>query len=95
MAKSEEELVKIKFISGLRDPETKLRLLDGFKAKPSMSITELTESLQFGSQAMSFASSSPVNKPFTVKKEVRFNFEKTFRKPNDKFTANKKQQNVH
>ena len=35
----EEELVKIKFISGLRDPEAKLRLLDGIKAKPAMSVT--------------------------------------------------------
>ena len=31
-ANTEEEMVKIKFISGLRDPEAKLRLLDGTKA---------------------------------------------------------------
>ena len=38
---------------------------------------------------MAFASSSSVNKPFTVKEVVGFNFKKTFRKPNEKFTANK------
>ena len=37
---------------------------------------------------MAFASSSSGNKPFTVKEEVEFNFEKTFRKPNEKLTAN-------
>ena len=88
-ANPEEELVKIKFISGLRDPEAKLRLLDGIKAKPAMSVTEMTESLQLRSQAMAFASSSSGNKPFTVKEEVGFNFKKTFRKPNEKITANK------
>ena len=75
--------------SGLRDPEAKLRLLDGIKAKPAMSVTEMTESLQFRSQAMAFASSSSGNKPFNVKEEVEFNFKKTFRKPNEKITANK------
>ena len=82
-----EELVKIKFISGLRDSEAKL--LDGIKAKPGMSVTEMTESLQFRSQAMAFASSSSGNKPITVKEEVGFNFKKTFRKPIEKITANK------
>ena len=88
-ANFEEELVKIKFISGLRDPEAKLRLLDGIKAKTAMSATEMTESLQFRNQAMAFASSSSGNKHFTVKEEVGFNFKKTFRKPNEKITANK------
>ena len=50
----EEELVKIKFISGLRDPEAKFRLLDGIKTKPTMSLSEMTESLKFRSQAMLF-----------------------------------------
>ena len=85
----EDELVKMKFISGLREPEAKLRLLDGIKAKPAMLVTEMTESLQFRSQAMAFASSSSGNKPFNVKKKVGFNFKKTFRKPNEKITANK------
>ena len=53
-----------------------------------MSVTEVTESLQFRSHAMAFASSSG-NKPFTVKEEVGFNFKKTFRKPSERFTANK------
>ena len=69
----------------MRDPEAKLRLIDGIKAKPAMSVTEMTESLQFRSQA----SSSSGNKPFIVKEEVGFNFKKTFRKPNEKITANK------
>ena len=38
---------------------------------------------------MVFASSLSGNKPFTMKEEVGFNFKKTFRKPNEKFTANK------
>ena len=63
----EEELVKIKFISGLRDPEAKLRLLDGIKTKPTMSLSEMTESLQFRSQAMAFASSSTGIRPFVIK----------------------------
>ena len=67
-ANPEEELVTINFISGLRDhPEAKLILLVFIKAKPAMSVTEMTESLQFRSQAMAFASSSSGNKPFTVK----------------------------
>ena len=88
-AANPEELVKIKFISGLRGPEAKLRLLDGIKAKPAMSVTEMTESLQFRSQAMAFASSLLGNKPFNVKEEIGFIFKKTFRKPNEKITANK------
>ena len=88
MAKPEEELVKIKPISGLREPEAKLRLLDGIKAKPTMSITEMIESLQFKSPAMAFVSSSSGNMPFTVK-EVGFNYKKTFRKPNEKFPTPK------
>ena len=51
-AKPEEELVKIKFISGLRDPKAKLELLDGIKAKPAMLVAEMTESLQFRSQVV-------------------------------------------
>ena len=53
----EKELVKIKFISSLRDSEAKLRLLDGTKTKPAMSLSEMTQSLQFRIQAMAFASS--------------------------------------
>ena len=81
-ANPEEELVKIEFILGLRDPEAKLRLLDDIKIKTTMSITEMTKSLQFRSRAMDFASSSSGNKPFIVKEEGGFNFRKTFRKPN-------------
>ena len=83
----EKELVKIKFISGLRDPEAKLRLLDGIKTKSTMSLSEMTESLQFRSQA--FASSSTGNRPFVIKEEVGYNFKKTLRKPSEKFTGNK------
>ena len=82
-ANPEEELVKIKFISGLRDPEAKLRLLDGINAKPAMPVTEMTESLKLKSQAMAFVSFSSGNEPFNVK-EVGFNFKKTFRKSNKK-----------
>ena len=73
----------------MRDPESKLRLLDGIKAKPTKKIIEMTENLQFRSQAKVFASFSSGNMPFTLKEEVGFNFKKNFRKPNEKFTANK------
>ena len=85
----EKDLVKEKFLSDLRNPEAKLRILDGIKGKPTRSITEMTRSLQFRIQAMAFASSSSVNKPFIVKEEVGYNFKKTFQKQNDTFTANK------
>ena len=85
----EVELVKIKFISVLRDPEAKLRLLDGIKTKQTMSLSEMTESLQFRSQAIAFASFSTVNRPFVIKEEVGYNFKKTFRKPSEKLTGNK------
>ena len=52
-----------------------------------MSITEMTEHTV--QKSMTFASSSSGNKPFTVKGEVRFNFKKTFRKPNENITASK------
>ena len=55
----------------MRDPEEKLKLLDRIKAKPAKSVTEMTNSLQFKSQAMAFASSSSGNKPFTVKEDVQ------------------------
>ena len=59
-ANSEEELVKNIFFSDLRDLGAKLRLLDGVKAKPAMSVTQMNESLQFRSQAMAFAFSHQV-----------------------------------
>ena len=83
-----DELVKLKFISDLRDPEATLRILDGIKAIPTISISEMIENLKFRRQAMAFASSSSGNMPFTVKEEVRFNFKKTFRKPNEQTMAN-------
>ena len=52
-ANHEKGLVK-KIISALRDTEAKLRLLDGIKAKPAISVTEMTENLKFRSQAMAF-----------------------------------------
>ena len=57
-----EEIVRIKFISGLKDPEARLRLLDGIKTKPTMTFSELTDILHFRSQAMVFTSSSTGNK---------------------------------
>ena len=83
----EEELVKTKFVSGLRDPEAKLRLLDGIIIKPTISLSQMTESLQFRSQTMFFASSATGNRPFVIKEELGYNFKKTFRKPSEKFTG--------
>ena len=53
----------------MRDPEAKLRLLDGIKTKPTMSLPEITESLEFRSQAMAFASFSTDNRPFVINEE--------------------------
>ena len=87
-------MVKIKFISGFRDPEAKLRLLDGIKTKPTTSLSEMTESLQCRSQSMAFPSSSTGNRPFVKKEEVGYNFKKTFRKPSEKFNGNKSNGNL-
>ena len=57
-----EEIVRIKFISGLKDPEARLGLLDGIKTKPTMTFSELTNILHFRSQALVFTSSSTGNK---------------------------------
>ena len=51
-ASPEEQFVKIKLISGLRDQAARLRLIDSIKAKPAISVTEMTENLHFRSQAM-------------------------------------------
>ena len=72
-------MLKIKFISSLRDPEGNIRLLDGIKTKPTMSLSEMTESLQFKSQAIAFASSSTGKRTFVIKGEVGYNFKKTCR----------------
>ena len=39
--------MKVRLISGLRDPETKLRILDSFKAKPELALAETTDLLYF------------------------------------------------
>ena len=57
-ANPEEEIMKMKFISELRDPEAKLGQLDVIKAKPAMSVTYMTENLKFTSKAMTVAISS-------------------------------------
>ena len=54
-----------------------------------MSLAEMTENLQFRSQAMAFASSSTGNRPLVKKEEVGYNFKKTIRKSSEKFTGNK------
>ena len=77
-ASPEEELFKIKLISGLRDPEAKLSLLDGIKTKSSLSNSGMTKSFKLGSQTMNSASSSSSNKPYIVKEAVRYNFTKIF-----------------
>ena len=52
VANPKEDLVKIKFISDFKDPEANFRILHGNKAKPAMSVTEMTASSQLKSQAM-------------------------------------------
>ena len=68
----------------LRDTEAKLILLDGIKNKPTMTHSELTERLQFRSQATVYASSSTDNRLVLAKPEW-----KTFRNPSENFTGNK------
>ena len=75
----------------MRVPEATFRLLHCIEAKPAMSIIETNESLQFRSQALVFPRTSSSNKPFNVKEEVGYNFKKTSRKTNKKFTAKKMQ----
>ena len=87
-------MVKIKFISGLRDADAKLRLIDGIKTKPTMSLSKMTENLRLRSQAMAFGSSSSGNRPFVLKGEVGYNFKKTFRKLSEKFTGKKSNGNL-
>ena len=70
----EEELVKRNFISGLRDSEAKLRIINGIKAKSTMTFSEMTENLQFRSPTMASASSSTGNKLVIMKEEVGYNF---------------------
>ena len=50
-----------------------------------MSVSEMTASLQFRSQTMTFASSSSGNTPFRVEVEIEYTFKKTFGKANEKF----------
>ena len=71
----EEELLKRKIISGLRDSEAKLRIINGIKAK-STNFSEMTENLQFRSQTMASASSSTGNELVVMKEEVGYNFKK-------------------
>ena len=78
----------------MRDTEAKLGLLDGIKTKPTISLSEMTESLQFRSQTMVFASSSTGNRPFVIKEEVGYIFRKTSRKPSEKFNGNKGNSNL-
>ena len=57
-----------------------------------MSLSKMTESLGFRSQAST--SSSAGNRPFVKKEEVGSNFKKTFRKSSEKFTGNKSNCNL-
>ena len=59
-----------------------------------MSLSEITESLQFRSQAMAFACSSTGNIPFVIKERNGIQLQKTFRKPSEKFTGNKDNGNM-
>ena len=86
MINPEEELVKNIYIN-LRDPGAKLRQLDGIKSKPTMTLSEKTDCLQFRTQAAAFESSSTGNKPVTVKEAAGYKFKKTFRKPKEKFSG--------
>ena len=88
MTKPEVELVKIKFISVLRDAGSQLRLLDGIKIKPTMTLREITDSLQLRGKKMAFASSSTDNKPVIEKKKSGYN-KNAFKKLSEKFTGNK------
>ena len=94
MTNFEEELIKIKFISSLRDPEAKLRLLDGIKATPTMTLFKTTENLQFRNQAMAFASSSTGDKPVMLKEDVGYNFIKTFMKSSEIITGGKRKDDL-
>ena len=78
-----------KLTLGFRVPEAKLRLLDSIKTKSMMIFCRITENIQFRSQEEVFLSSSTGNKLVIVKKEVRYNFKNSFRKPSKNFTDSK------
>ena len=84
-----EELIKTKFVSCLRDLEASFRLLDCIKTKPTMTLSEMAESLQFRSKAMAFASSSTGSQPVIVMEELGYNIEENFRKASEKLTGSK------
>ena len=88
MTNPEEELVKLKFISSLRVLEINLRLLDGIKAKPTLTRSKRTES-KVQQSSNGFSGSSTGNKPVIVKEEMRYHFKKTFKKLTEKFTGEK------
>ena len=80
----EEELVKIKFISGLREAEAKIRLLEGIKTNSTNSLSEMTKKLHFRSQAMAFARSSKGNGPFVIKNK----WDTTSKRPSENLVKN-------
>ena len=59
-----------------------------------MSLSEMTENLQFRSQAMAFASSSTGIRFFVINEKVGYNFKKTFSKPSENITGNKDNGNL-
>ena len=58
-----QELVKLRFIAGLNDPELKLKILERCQLNPSLSTTDLVEFCQVSSQLKKFVDSGQSLKP--------------------------------
>ena len=64
----------------MKDPDAKFKLIKGYKRKPEEPVAKMTESLPLRCQAIDFASSLLVKKPFIVNKKVEYNIKRTFQK---------------
>ena len=57
-ADPEAELIRLQFIAGLRDSESKLKLLEALRANDNLTVEELLQPIQYRTQAKRFAESS-------------------------------------
>ena len=51
-------MIRLQFIAGLRDSESKLKLFEALRANDNLTVEELLQLIQYGTQAKRFAESS-------------------------------------
>ena len=54
----EAEMIRLQFIAGLRDSESKLKLLEALRAKDSLTVEELLQFIQYRTQVKGFVEGS-------------------------------------